>query len=100
MKPGLGTSVGFSDPVFMAQFGMKPEHTHAPFPYVPGEVDKRAASGDKEAIDVMKRASAWLQETNSGHFHTWEDLKFLRDNWKRPLVLKGIQDVEVGFPFD
>jgi len=36
---------------------------------------------------------AWLAETNSGQFRRWEDVKFVRDNWDGPLVLKGIQSV-------
>lgn len=27
-------------------------------------------------------------------FRTWDDVKFLRDNWDGPLILKGIQRVQ------
>ncbi|KAH8980567.1 FMN-dependent dehydrogenase-domain-containing protein [Lactarius akahatsu] len=34
------------------------------------------------------------KEVSSGRFRTWEDLKFLRDSWDGPIVLKGIQTVD------
>ncbi|KAK9383531.1 FMN-dependent alpha-hydroxy acid dehydrogenase [Kockiozyma suomiensis] len=39
-------------------------------------------------------ALAWLSQAFSGQHKSWEDLKFLRENWKGPIVLKGIQSVE------
>ena len=44
----------------------------------------------------VKLGMAWLGECNSGAFKTWEDVKFLRDNWEGNLVLKGIQSVGVS----
>lgn len=44
----------------------------------------------------VKLGMAWLGECNSGAFKTWEDVKFLRDNWEGNLVLKGIQSVDVS----
>ena len=49
---------------------------------------KRIAAGDEQAIETLRIGAGWLQETNSGIFRTWEDLKFLRENWDGPL---GIQ---------
>lgn len=34
---------------------------------------------------------AWLSDVFSGKAHTWDRIKLLRDNWKGPIVLKGIQ---------
>ncbi|EDR13677.1 uncharacterized protein LACBIDRAFT_230911, partial [Laccaria bicolor S238N-H82] len=63
---GVGIQVGKSDPVFMARYGKQPG---------------------------VFFGREWLKEANSGLYRDWEDLRFLRDNWEGPLVLKGIQSV-------
>jgi (S)-mandelate dehydrogenase len=43
--------------------------------------------------------TAEVMKINSGGSHTWEELKRIRDTWKRPMVLKGIlhpEDAERG----
>lgn len=30
---------------------------------------------------------------NPSFRHSWDDVKFLQENWKRPIILKGIQSV-------
>ena len=95
-----GTQIGFSDPVFMQRYGRKPllgPNTHPKFPYDSSNID-RLVQSDKNVRDTAYLAMEWLQECQ-GSFRTWEDLKFLRDNWEGPLVLKGIQHVEVNFRF-
>jgi lactate 2-monooxygenase len=77
---------------------------YPPFPYDPARDDKLFFSGDEEMKRKVHLSSEWMKQINSGVFRTWEELKFLRDNWKGPLVLKGIQRVEVSgdlmsFPF-
>jgi isopentenyl diphosphate isomerase/L-lactate dehydrogenase-like FMN-dependent dehydrogenase len=55
---------------------------------------KCLAAGDEEAKVVLKLGGGWFQEMASGRFLTWEDLGFLRDNWDRSILLKGLQTVE------
>ena len=93
--PGLGTSIGLSDPVFMARYGLQPDHTHSAFPYDPSQLDKKLLAGDSEAKKVAEISFGWMKEICSGLFHTWEDVAFLRKNWDGPIVLKGIQCPEV-----
>ncbi|KAH8835931.1 oxidoreductase [Flagelloscypha sp. PMI_526] len=79
----VGCQVGRSDPVFMK---IKPA-----FPYDGAPVDKAFAEGNVEAKLKMFFGQAWLGEAN---FRTWEDLEFLKKNWKGKIVLKGIQTRE------
>lgn len=66
---GIGEAIGFSDPVFRAKY--KKEH-------------------GKEIEDDRKEAAlAWSKTVFSGVAHQWEDLKFLKEHWKGPIVLKG-----------
>ena len=44
---------------------------------------------------TVNMAIQWMRQTNSGTFRTWEDLKFVRDNWDGPLVIKGIMSLKV-----
>ncbi|KAK0222161.1 oxidoreductase [Armillaria fumosa] len=89
---GVGMECGRSDPVFMAKFGLQPIQDHRPeFPYNPLARDKLISEGDSKALEESKLGNAWLAEVCSGQFHSWEDLKFIRDNWDGPIVLKGIQ---------
>jgi isopentenyl diphosphate isomerase/L-lactate dehydrogenase-like FMN-dependent dehydrogenase len=93
---GVGIQVGVSDPVFMKRFGLQPvqgKEAHPKFPYDPKEEEAKFLQGDEEAKKNDMLGKAWLGECNSGMFRTWEDIKFLRDNWNGPLVLKGIQTV-------
>lgn len=93
---GVGNQVGRSDPVFMGRYGRQPVHERPVFPYDAAGIDKRIRDGDEKAREAAYFGSEWLKECNSGDYRDWEDLKFLRDNWKGPLVLKGIQSVHVG----
>ena len=97
LRLSLGTSVGFSDPVFMARHNLQPEHSHPKFPYEPWVFDKKLQEGDKETKAIFERSYEWLQEINHGTFRTWENVAFLREHWEGPLVLEGIQSVEVWF---
>ncbi|KAJ8521694.1 hypothetical protein ONZ45_g1644 [Pleurotus djamor] len=90
---GLGVQVGTSDPVFMARYNRQPNTEIPEFPYDPAKIDAAAAAGDAKVKDAIFLGMEYLKETNSGLFRTWEDLKFLRDNWEGPIVLKGIQSV-------
>jgi isopentenyl diphosphate isomerase/L-lactate dehydrogenase-like FMN-dependent dehydrogenase len=51
---------------------------------------------DQQAREMATLGVEWLKEFQ-GQFMTWEDLKFLREHWDGPLVLKGIQRPEAGF---
>jgi isopentenyl diphosphate isomerase/L-lactate dehydrogenase-like FMN-dependent dehydrogenase len=93
---GVGIQVGASDPVFMKRFGLQPvqgKEAHPKFPYDPKKEEAKLAQGDEETKKVVTLGRAWLGECNSGMFRTWEDVKFLRENWEGPLILKGIQNV-------
>lgn len=93
---GVGVQVGLSDPVFMASHNRKPiVDEHPEFPYDPVRIDKLILEGDAKAKDSALLGTQWLQEMASGVYRNWQDLKFLRDNWEGPLVLKGIQSVQV-----
>jgi lactate 2-monooxygenase len=93
---GLGNQVGRSDPVFMARYGREPIHEHPEFPYDAPFMDELISDGDEKMKEAAFFGSEWLKECNSGQFRDWEDLKFLRDNWEGPFVLKGIQSVHVS----
>jgi len=42
------------------------------------------------AEKATQNATAEVMQVRSGGSHTWEELKRLRDRWKRPFVVKGI----------
>ncbi|KZT28718.1 oxidoreductase [Neolentinus lepideus HHB14362 ss-1] len=91
---GVGIQNAVADPVFMARFGLEAiSDERPPFPYVPAKIDKAIAEGDEGAKRGTLLGKSWLAEANSGEFKTWEDIKFLLDNWEGPVVLKGIQTV-------
>lgn len=109
---GVGVQVGTSDPVFMARLGREPIVGSRPkFPYNSRDMDRLYISGDKEGFllvteaqnlilsvqevkDAVYLGMEWLKECNSGLFHSWEELRFIREHWDGPLVLKGIQSVQ------
>ncbi|KAH0586055.1 hypothetical protein H2248_007329 [Termitomyces sp. 'cryptogamus'] len=90
---GVGIQVGRSDPVFMARYGREPVHERPDFPYDSEEKDRLFLAGDEKTREAVFFGTEWLKECNSGLYRDWEDLKFLRENWQGPLVLKGIQNV-------
>ncbi|GBE85773.1 Uncharacterized lactate 2-monooxygenase [Sparassis crispa] len=90
---GVGAQNLMSDPVFMARHGLEPIHYQPAFPYNAAAIDQGVREGDELAKRDMKLGVAYVQEVHSGECRTWEDLRFIRDNWKGPLVLKGIQTV-------
>ncbi|KAJ7465015.1 FMN-dependent dehydrogenase [Mycena latifolia] len=57
-------------------------------------VGVQVGTSDPVFMKRLGREPILLKEYNSGLFRSWEDLKFLRDNWDGPLVLKGIQSVK------
>ena len=95
---GTGIAVGTADPVFMRKHGQEAyppgPSKHVEFPYDMDTMDRRVQAGDPEALKKLKLGAAWIGEVNSGLYRTWDDLKFLREHWKGPIVLKGIQSVE------
>ena len=87
-----GCQNGFSDPVFMARYGKQPEtQFNLPFPYDPQDINARAEKGDPEAKAMIHMGAEWIREMSSGRQRSWEELKLLKDNWKGPIVLKGVQ---------
>ena len=96
---GVGVQLGLSDPTFMARYGKQPVTDHHPeFPYDPFKLDQKIAGGDAKLKEQSFLGTEWIKETHV--FHDWEDLKFLRDTWDGPLVVKGILNPHVRFiPF-
>ena len=80
----------------MARFGLEARHERPPFPYVQEDIRRRAASGDQAAQQAMILGSKWGGEIVSGIFRSWDELRFIRDNWDGQIVLKGILALEVG----
>ena len=96
---GVGVQQGFSDPTFMARFGLEARHEHPPFPYDQEDIRRRAARGDPAALQAMMLGSKWVGEIASGIFRSWDEIQFIRDNWDGQIVLKGILAPEVGVYF-
>jgi len=95
---GVGIQVGTSDPVFMKRFGLDPRKGESiAFPFEPVKIREAALEkGDERVAREMLLGKEWAVEVNSGVYRTWEDLKFIRDNWDGPIVLKGVQRVSVS----
>ncbi|KAI0931010.1 hypothetical protein AcW1_007122 [Taiwanofungus camphoratus] len=93
---GIGAHVGFTDPVFMGKFGLQPiSKDDAPdFPYDPARQEELIQNGDEQARQRAFLGMKWIDETTSGVFKSWQDLKFVRENWDGPLLLKGIMSPE------
>lgn len=72
---GQGVQIGFSDPVFRRKFA-------------------EASDGDTPEANPLLAAQVFIAEAFSGHAHSWEDLKLLRNHWDGPIVLKGILSAE------
>ena len=70
----IGVELGFSDPVFRQHF--KDKH------------------GKEIEEDQSAAAAEWTRTIFPGFSKGWEDIKFLQEHWKGPIVLKGIQTVE------
>jgi lactate 2-monooxygenase len=102
---GVGTGIGFSDPVYTTRHNIPLEHQKPAFPYIAAAFDHKIASGDKEAQRQRELCFEWLREINHGRFRTWEDVvqlvKVWRGLWKEfgkgdggEFIVKGIQNVE------
>ena len=66
----IGVEIGFSDPIFQKKYQEK--------------------TGKTIEEDVGLAASIWAQTAVPGRARTWEDLKWLREQWDGPIILKGI----------
>jgi lactate 2-monooxygenase len=71
---GVGNKQGFTDPIFREKFEKK--------------FDCKVEDNTFEA------SQEWIRTISFGRSHTWDDLKLLRQSWKGPIVLKGIQHPE------
>jgi len=67
-------AIGFSDPVFRERF--KKNH------------------GVEIEENMHAAAAEWTRTVFPAISHSWEDIKFLQQNWDGPIVLKGIQTVQ------
>lgn len=81
----IGVAIGFSDPVFRKKFQDK--HGY--------EIDdaKHNHAVDIEGGAMGDAAKEWTHTVFPGHSHSWEDIRFLKEHWDGPIVLKGIQTV-------
>lgn len=70
----IGVAIGFSDPVYRRFF--------------------RERYGKEIEDDMQTAAAVWAKIFIPGFAHSFEDLRFLREHWRGPIVLKGIQCVE------
>jgi lactate 2-monooxygenase len=92
---GVGSQVGFSDPVFMAKHGLPITHEHPAFPYEPSDLENPdVESHDHSAFDDALRARktlafSWIAEMSSGTYRSWADIPLIRNNWHGPLIFKG-----------
>ena len=94
----MGNQIGLSDPVYAKRFGLEPKQGAelAPkFPYDPAALDAKIDAGDEAEIRTRLIGLAWAAECSSGLFREWDSVKFVQDHWDGPLVLKGIQSVQV-----
>ncbi|KAJ9612382.1 hypothetical protein H2200_003979 [Cladophialophora chaetospira] len=69
----IGVAIGFSDPVFRKKF--KEKH------------------GVEVEEDMHNAAAEWTRTVFPLFSHGWEDIKFLKQHWDGPIILKGIQTV-------
>lgn len=70
----IGVAIGLTDPVFRSHF--KEKH------------------GCEVEDDMGSAVAEWTRTVFPGMSHSWDDIKFLQEHWKGPIVLKGIQSVE------
>ena len=95
---GVGVQVGLSDPTFMARYGKQTvTGQHPEFPYDQFKFDQKIAAGDAKVKEDRFLGTEWIKEIHV--YHDWEDLKFLRETWEGPLVVKGICNLHVRFSF-
>lgn len=69
----IGVEIGFSDPEYQKHF--------------------REKYGKEIGEDMGTAAREWTSIAFSGTSHSWEDVKFLQEQWQGPIILKGIQSV-------
>lgn len=69
----IGTKIGLTDPVFCKIFKEK--------------------TGKTVEEDIQGAVKFWVSFVFHGYSHKWEELKFIKEHWKGPIVLKGIQAV-------
>jgi len=81
----------------MSRLGKQPivgPDSHPVYPYDSKKLDLMTTT-DPKSKEIATFGREWLKELE-GLSWDWEDLRFLRENWDGPLVLKGIQCPEVG----
>lgn len=69
----VGVEIGLTDPVYRKNFKEK--------------------YGKEVEEDLGTAAAGWLKTFVPGYPHGWEDFAFLKQHWKGPIVVKGIQTV-------
>ena len=69
---GIGDAIGLSDPVFQKKW------------------KDGLGKGKSIEYDFQNACMGWEKTVFSGHSHTWEDIKFLKEHWDGPIVLKGL----------
>lgn len=79
----------------MAKHEEKPTQEYYPWPYDASFYDKAYSAGDQKVKRQVEISIDWIGEINSGVFRNWDELKFLKQHWDGPLVVKGIQSIDV-----
>ncbi|KAK9460667.1 FMN-dependent dehydrogenase [Lipomyces oligophaga] len=97
---GEGCAIGFNDPVFIENYSKDLEKR--PSMSLLTKVQllvSRSQWSPRLLLSLLFRhktifkSLAWLAQAFPGKQRTWEDLRRLRQYWKGPIVLKGIQSV-------
>ncbi|KAJ7272593.1 oxidoreductase [Mycena haematopus] len=92
---GVGCEVGRGDPVFMSSIGAPVDtHNQPAFPFDHLRLSKKLVDGDDKALQEAAIGMAWAKEVCSGRYRSWEDIKWLRNHWEGPIIIKGVLRVE------
>ncbi|EJD51872.1 oxidoreductase [Auricularia subglabra TFB-10046 SS5] len=94
MAHGYSVQNFSTDPVFMAEHDLPVFDKAAEFPYSPKDVDDAYQAGDPEIKRRVDLSLSVVSQICNGVFRGWDKLAFIRETWKGPLILKGIQSVQ------
>ncbi|KAK9452165.1 FMN-dependent alpha-hydroxy acid dehydrogenase [Limtongia smithiae] len=97
---GEGCAIGLNDPVFDAMYRAQIASQPAPTMFDKIKLLLTRSRGSLSLLLALLflhnrifRALAWMNQAFSGTHKTWEDLSVLREHWRGPIVLKGVQSV-------
>lgn len=100
---GEGCQCGFSDPVFEKRYQERlAEEAQMPLRDRLGQTWEALSRPGSiwGALKLawysktIKKSQAWLEVLNSATYREWDHLKILKEHWKGPILIKGLQTVE------